>query len=62
MRSSKQVKPVDNILIPYTFTPPVDIEGGVNGIYFRFPKGQVATLTPSQYEAILHSDYGKYLT
>lgn len=62
MRSTKKIKPIEEIVKPYSFVPQVDIEGGVNGISFRFKKGVLTELTPEQYEAILHSDYGKYLT
>jgi hypothetical protein len=56
-RSTKPVKPLSEIVLPYKFTPRKTIEGGVNGKRFFFPIGQEATLTQGEYEALLASSY-----
>lgn len=64
MDSAKSNKPVillDQILLPFTFTPKVTISGGVNGKNYYFPQGEKATLTPGEYEAIMNSQYREEL-
>lgn len=56
-RSLKPVKALESIVRPYTFIPSVDIQGGVNGRNFYFPKGKEAQLDFSQYCAIVYSDF-----
>lgn len=61
MKSLKPIIPLDKILLPFTFTPKVTISGGVNGNNYHFPKGETATLTFNEYEAVFNSTYGKEL-
>lgn len=61
MKSKKRVKPFSEILLPYQVTFPYTVEGSVNNKPYKFPRNTVVTLSYAEYEAILHSDYGKYL-
>lgn len=61
MKSKKEIIDLDKILLPYKITFPVTIEGSVNSDSFCFRKGEEVTLTFPQYEALMHSDYAKYL-
>jgi Mor family transcriptional regulator len=57
MRSTKKVKPLKELILPFTITPTRDIYGGVNGKQFYFPKGKESVMDYSQFEAVLLSDY-----
>ncbi len=61
MISNKPVKSLEEIVLPYTFTPPVDIEGGANGQMFYFKRLKTTEVTLAQFSILLTSDYGKYL-
>lgn len=61
MKSTKPVKDLSEISLPYTFTPRRTIDGMINGVLFCFPANQVATLDYPQYEVIRHSDYAIFL-
>lgn len=61
IQSDKPVKPLAEIILPYSFIPPVPIELCVNGDQIALHPGVLAHITVGQFEALLSSDYGKYL-
>ncbi len=56
-RSTKPVKALNEIVGPYTITPKIPIQGGVNGVNFCFEKGVKVELTLAQYQIIFASDF-----
>lgn len=61
MKSTKRLKDLDEIVLPFKITFPVTVEGSINNENFLFPKGVEVTLTYPQYENLRHSSYEKYL-
>jgi len=61
MKSLKRIKSLEEVVEPFTFTPKRSILGGVNGQSFYFPAHVQATLTLSQFDAIIHSEYSDEL-
>lgn len=61
MKSEKVIKPLEEIVLPFLFTPSVSVGGGVNGIKYYFPQGVASEMTYSQYEAVFNSQYGYQL-
>lgn len=60
-RSTKKVKSLEDVVLPFKITFPVSIEGSINNNFFNYPKGQEVTLTPEIYENLVNSQYAKYL-
>lgn len=61
MKSTKRIKPLSEIILPYKTTFPVTIEGGVNDKMFCFPAKKEVVLTYNEYECITNSDFRQYL-
>ena len=61
MKSTKRVKPLSEIILPFQITFPITIEGGVNNKSFCFPANKEVILTYNEYECITNSDYKQYL-
>lgn len=61
MKSTKQVKDLSEVSLPYLFCPPVTIEGSVNTTRFNFQANTESEVTYEVYEVLRHSDYEKYL-
>lgn len=57
----KRIKDLEEIVIPFTITFPVTIEGSVNSDTFLFKRDVEYQLTYPQYEALRHSSFVKYL-
>jgi len=51
------VKTIEELTLPYTFTPERTIEGSVNGVGYYFQAGKLATPTHSEYSVIKMSEY-----
>ncbi len=61
MKSTKEIKNLNDIILPYKIVFPVTVEGGVNTNTFRFPKDIPVVLTYEVFEAINHSNFAQYL-
>lgn len=57
----KRILELEEIVLPFKVTFPITVEGSVGNNFFRFEKGVEVELTFSQYEALRHSSYEKYL-
>ena len=61
LRSTKPVKSLEEVLLPYQVTFPVDVEGSVNVLSFKFRRNEPSEIKSYEiYEALAHSSYGKY--
>lgn len=61
MKSLKPVKDLLEIVLPFTVTFPVTIEGSINNESFLFRPGEEVELTFPQYENLRATPYVKYL-
>lgn len=61
MRSEKPVKALDDIVLKYPFCPPVSVFIGVNGTNLICDPNKTIDLNIWEFEAILYSQYSKYL-
>ena len=61
MKSTKIVKDLNDIILPFTITFPVTIEGSINSDTYRFKANEEVTLTFAQYEVLRTTPYVKYL-
>jgi len=61
MKSMKPVLPLEKISLPYKITFPETVNGGVNEVWFQYPRNIEVFITFQIYEAILNSQYGDYL-
>jgi hypothetical protein len=55
--SIKVVKPLHELIHPFTIKPERDIRGAVNGKFFYFPKGVETEMEFPAYQAVFNSDY-----
>ncbi len=55
MKSQKSVIPLKDIVRPYEMVPKEDLDGGVNGKPFLFPKGKKARFEYPVFEALFHA-------
>ena len=61
LRSTRPIKRLEDVLLPFRIVFPETIEGSVNSHFFLFKKGERVTLSLREYETIAHSSYAKYL-
>lgn len=59
MLSRKRLKKLNEIVLPFRFTPKITIEGSINGKSFYFEKGKSYEITYAEFEVIMHSSYAK---
>lgn len=51
----------EEVVLPYTFTPSVTIEGSVNGRHYVFVRDEEAEVTLEQFISIVYSSYKEEL-
>lgn len=61
-KSNKTILQLEEIVNSYCFVPPVNIYVCINGEANYLLKGVRVCLTQGQFETLLTSEYGKYIT
>lgn len=60
-KSSRPVKTMSEISLPFVVTFPIPIEISVNQDFWKYPRGVPVYLSFKEYEALAHSTYAQYL-
>lgn len=57
MISTKPIKQLSEIVLPFRFTPTKTLEGNVNGKGFYFPANKSAIVNFSEYEILINAGF-----